>query len=290
MARGGADCPRGIPAWTAVILAGRRPGPDRFAAMHGLPTKVLIPVAGEPMLGRVARTLLDCPSVGRVVVLAQRPESLLTGPLGWMAREPQICAAVAGDGISASIMAVAGSDPAPFPLLVTTADHVLLSPEMVEAFISGAGDADAAFGVVRRDAVERSYPDTRRTWLKFADGQYSGANLFAFRNSDSMRAAAFWSKVEKHRKRAVTLLAFFGPTLFLRILTRAIGLAGAAGIAGRRLDLRLRAVVLEHPEAAIDVDKPEDLRLAERILSRRQHAPACPEAAAAAPEAANGAF
>ena len=256
--------------WTAVILAGRRPGPDDFAALHGLSTKVLIPVAGEPMLGRVARTLLACPSVGRVVVLAQQPESLLAGPLEWMAVEPRITAAAAGAGISASIMRIAGSEAAPYPVLVTTADHVLLQPEMVEAFIAGVKEADAAFGVVRREVVEREYPQTRRTWFKFADGQYSGANLFALLNANSMRATAFWSRVEKHRKRAVRLLAFLGPMLLLRVLTRTIDLPDAAAMAGGKLDLRLRSVVLDYPEAAIDVDKPEDLRLAEKILSERQ--------------------
>ena len=264
------DFPGRPPSWTAIILAGHRPGPDRFAAMHGLETKVLIPVAGEPMLGRVARTLLDCPSVGRVVVLAQRPKSLLAGRLRWMAAEPRVTAAVAGDGISASILSVAGSEAAPYPVLVTTADHVLLRPETVEAFIAGVRDADVAFGAVQRTVVERAYPQSRRTWFKFSDAQYSGANLFALLNANSMRATAFWSRVEQHRKRVLTLLACFGPGLFLRVLTRTISLPGAATVAGRRLDLRLKAVVLDEPEAAIDVDKPEDLEIVEQILSNRE--------------------
>lgn len=85
-----------------------------------------------------------------------------------------------------------------------------------------------------------------------------------------MRATAFWARVEQHRKRAIALLAFLGPALFLRILTRTVALPRAAAIAGGRLDLRLKAVLLEHPEAAIDVDKPDDLRLVEQILSERR--------------------
>jgi GTP:adenosylcobinamide-phosphate guanylyltransferase len=275
MSRSDPDIRGRAQSWTAIILAGQRPGPDRFAAMHGLTTKVLIPVAGEPMLGRVARTLLACPSVGRVVVLAQRPRSLMAGRLRWMIAEQRLTAAIAGDGISTSIMDLAGSEAAPYPVLVTTADHVLLRPETVEAFISEVGGADAAFGAVQRTVVEGAYPGSPRTWYKFSDGQFSGANLFAFLNAGSMRAPAFWSRVEKHRKRVLTLLAFFGPGLFLRMLTRSISLPGAVEIAGRRLGLRLRAVVLDDPEAAIDVDKPEDLRLVEQILGHRQER-SCP--------------
>jgi GTP:adenosylcobinamide-phosphate guanylyltransferase len=255
--------------WTAILLAGQRPGEDAFPARYGVAAKALIPVGGEPMLGRVARTLLACPSVDRILVLAQRPNALLAGSLAWMGEEPRIGAAESGAGISASIGAIAGSAAAPFPLLVTTADHALLTVEMVECFLGGAGDADVAFGLVERSLVERVHPDTRRTWLRLGDGDYSGANLFALASPASREALAFWSRVEQDRKKALRLIAYFGPWLLLRALTRTISLDAALAKIGRRMEMRLRAVRLPFPEAAIDVDKPADVELAERILAAR---------------------
>ena len=43
---------------TALLLAGRRPGVDPLAATRGETLKALIPVAGTPMVARVAATLL----------------------------------------------------------------------------------------------------------------------------------------------------------------------------------------------------------------------------------------
>ena len=268
--------------WTAIVLAGRRPGEDAFAAAHGVAAKALIPAGGEPMLGRVTRTLLDCPSVARVVVLAQDAGALLAGPLGWMAEEPRIATAEAVDGISASVAAVAGTAEAPYPVLATTADHPLLTCEMIEAFIAGAEGADAAFAMVERRTVERIHPGTSRTWLKAADGHYSGANLFAFMTAASRRGIDFWARAEKDRKRPLKLLGYLGPAIFLRALTRTISLGAAAERAGRKAGIRLKAVPLPFAEAAIDVDKPADLDLAERILAERAASPA----AAAAPSAA----
>src|SRR5215213_1217952 len=108
--------------WTAIVLAGRRPGGDSFAAGEGVAAKALIRVGGEPMLGRVARTLLHSPSIGRIVVLAQEAEALLAGELAWMAAEPRISAAEALDGISVSVGRLSGTAAAPYPVLVTTAD------------------------------------------------------------------------------------------------------------------------------------------------------------------------
>ncbi len=255
--------------WTAIVLAGRRPGEDGFAASHGVAAKALIRAGGEPMLGRVARTLLASPSIGRIVVLAQEADTLLTGDLEWMAADPRIATDEAGDGISVSVSRLAGTEAAPYPVLVTTADHPLLQPRMVETFIAGAGGADVAFAMVERRTVEQAHPDTRRTWLKAADGHFSGANLFALMTPQSKRGSDFWARAEKDRKRTLKLLSFLGLGIFLRAVTRTISLEGAAERVGRKAGFRLKAVLLPFAEAAIDVDKPSDLELAERILAKR---------------------
>jgi len=253
--------------WTAIVLAGNRPGENGFAESHGVPAKALIRVGGEPMLGRVLEALLAAPSIGRIVVLAQEPEALLGGELDWAAREPRIGTARAGEGISLSIAQIAGSETAPWPVLVTTADHALLRPEMIEAFIAGSADTDAAFAMVERAVVEQAYPETRRTWLKFSDGGYSGANLFALATERAREPLKFWARAERDRKKALKILWFFGPMVFLRAFTRTISMDGAVAKVGRNLRIRLRAVRLPFAEAAIDVDKPSDLELVERIVA-----------------------
>jgi GTP:adenosylcobinamide-phosphate guanylyltransferase len=260
--------------WTAIVLAGRRPGENGFAASHGVAAKALIRAGGEPMLGRVARALLDSPSIGRIVILAQEADELLAGDLEWMAREPRITTARSSDGISASVGRLAGTEAAPYPVLVTTADHALLQPAMVETFIAGTEGVDVAFAMVERKTIELAHPDTKRTWLKAANGHFSGANLFALLTPASMRGTDFWARAEKDRKRTLKLLSFLGLGIFLRAVTRTISLEAAAERAGRKAGFRLKAVLLPFAEAAIDVDKPADLELAERILAERAAFPA----------------
>ncbi|HEX2763589.1 MAG TPA: nucleotidyltransferase family protein [Allosphingosinicella sp.] len=234
-----------------------------------MPAKALIEVGGEPMLARVLHTLMACPQVGPVVVLGQDAEALLSGRLAELGGHPRVSAVEAREGISASLSEVVGTERAPYPVLVTTADHPLLRPEFVSAFLAGAEGADAAFGVVDRWTVEALHPGTKRTWIKFADGHWSGANLFAFMNPRSRAATDFWAGVEHERKRALKLVARFGPAILLRTITRTISLSEAAQAAGRRFGVDVRAVPLPFAEAAIDVDKPSDLELAERILAGR---------------------
>ena len=257
------------PEWTAIILAGQRPGENAFAQSHGVAAKALIPVCGVPMLGRVARTILDCPSVARVAILAQDPQLLAQGDLQWLASEPRISFAIAADGISTSLLACAGGPVAPWPVLVVTADHVLLEPFMVEQFIDQVGNADAAFAVVDRRVVEARYPQTKRTWMRFSDGDFTGANLFALRGPASRAALSIWSEVERDRKKAMRLMMYFGPLLALRAFTRTISLDRALAKVAAKVGLDVAAVRLPFADAAVDVDKPQDLELASEVLRKR---------------------
>jgi len=239
-----------------------------FALANGVPLKALIAVDGEPMISRVVRAVLAAPSVGRVVVLAQDPARLIAAGTEWMATDGRVTMLPARSGISASVAAVAGSAEAPYPLVVTTADHALLRPEMVEGFLAAAGGADVAAAVVERRVVERGHPGTKRTWLSFRGGKYSGANLFALATPASARALEIWSHVERDRKRTWKLLSFFGPLILIGATTRTLSLKQAARIVSRRFGLRLRVVPLPWAEAAIDVDKQADLDLVRRIVDQ----------------------
>ena len=51
--------------WTAILLAGQRPGPDALARAFGTHYKALIEVGAMPMVTRVAQTLLASPLIAR---------------------------------------------------------------------------------------------------------------------------------------------------------------------------------------------------------------------------------
>jgi hypothetical protein len=78
-------------------------------------------------------------------------------------------------------------------------------------------------------------------------------------------AVALWRAVEQDRKKGWKLLAALGLPGLMGIL-RIWTLDKVVTAIGRRLGLNARAVVMADPIAAVDVDKPADLALAEAIL------------------------
>jgi hypothetical protein len=171
----------------------------------------------------------------------------------------------AAAGPSASVQA--GLEALGTPLLVTTADHALLRPEWVAAFLERVPPgADVAAALARSEVVTAAAPDTRRTFLRFADGAFSGCNLFYFATPGSARVAGLWREVEAQRKHPLKLIGRLGPWTAARYAMGVLPLRAALDRLGALAGVRAEAVELAFGQAAIDVDKPADLDLVRRIL------------------------
>jgi GTP:adenosylcobinamide-phosphate guanylyltransferase len=251
--------------WTAIVLAGSRPGEDAFAQAHGTDLKALIPVGGEPMVRRPVMALLASGRIGSVRVLAQQPERIEAV----LPADPRLTVDLSGPTIAATLEGICNDPAVQWPVLVTTADHALLDAAMIDNFCERAASADIAIAVVERRALRHRLPATRRTWLHFKGGAYSGANLFLLKSPRVASAIALWRSVEQDRKKGWRLMWALGPALFLGAALRLLTLDQALQRIGRKLRLDVRAVEMADPLAAVDVDKSGDLRLVEILLADR---------------------
>jgi GTP:adenosylcobinamide-phosphate guanylyltransferase len=235
-----------------------------LADHFGQSWKALVPLAGEPMLTRVVRTLRSSPLIDNILVLGQDIGALQSAvDAGGGATMVQ-----SADGISLSIKSQVEAMGFASPILVTTADHPLLTTGMIDEFLQNAS-GDVAVAMVERQVMLAQFPDAKRTWLRFSDGAWSGANLFALMTPRSMAALDLWAEAEQDRKKAWKLFPHFGFWLAFRAITRTIGLHAALEKAGKRLGLDAKLVPMSDPVAAIDVDKVSDHILAEQILKQR---------------------
>ena len=261
--------------FTALVLAAGRGTDDPVAASQNLGHKCLVRVGGEPMLLRVLRALSASQRVGRIAISIEHPGALEAVPglaplLDWRSVAMLPSAATP----SLSVARAAETLENPWPLLVTTADHPLLTPAMIDHFCAEAAlaGADLAVALAAASLVLARHPDTRRTFLRFRGERYTGCNMFALMTPKAARAADFWQGLEAHRKRPWRILKAFGAAAMLRFIAGGMTLEAAMRAASRRLGLKAVAVEMPFPDAAIDVDKPDDLRLAEAVLRTREEA------------------
>lgn len=256
----------------AVVLAGSRPSGDPVARHAGVSHKALVPVGGRPMVARVVDALNRCTRVGRIAVVIEDPAVLRTVP-GIDALIDQgavigVESAVTPSLSAAKAVTALGDD---YPILLTTADHAMLTTDMVDLFLdlSAATDADVIAALAAKETITAAYPGTVRTYLRFRDGRYSGCNLFFLATPASRNALTFWRRVEENRKSPWRIAGAIGLGSVLFYVLGALTLNGALARLSRAMEATGAAVIMPVAEAAIDVDKPADLDLVEGIVGKR---------------------
>jgi CTP:molybdopterin cytidylyltransferase MocA len=253
-----------------LVLAGRRSAAlDPLAATLGVSHKALVPVAGEAMVGRVLRTAAgafpDSPlfvSVEDFAVIAREPT------VARLHAEGRLTPVEAEHHIVDSV--VEASRTTGFPLVVTTADNVLMSAEGLRS-IAEAGAAGGVDGIVmmaEKADILAAHPEGQRRFYRFRGGAYSNCNLFwiggahAFDAIESFRYGGQFAKRKKDAVRALGLMS---------LLLYASGLVSLEGMFrhfSRRFGVRLEPLVARDGRLAIDVDNERTHRVAEEILAR----------------------
>ncbi len=260
--------------FTAIVLAADRTPNDPVALAAQVPCKALAPVGGQPMVFRVLDALAATDQVEACI---------LCGPAAAIvAREPLLQERLASPALSwlppratpsTSVVAALSAVPRGTPVLVTTADHALLQPKMVEYFCRQAlaAGCDVVAALASYQQIMAKYPGMRRTRTRLRNGDFCGCNLFAFLTPASHSAANFWRRVENERKRPVKMLRELGWLVVLRYLLGRLSLEAALQHISRRMELRAGVVIMPFPEAAVDVDSPGDWNIARGIASRSEH-------------------
>lgn len=256
---------------TAILLAGRRDGvTDPLAQSAGVTHKCLVPVAGQPMLLHVIEALVANRRIGQVRVVIEDP-SLLAGlpPLRGLLHSGRVIGVAAQPNLVDSVLA--GAEGAAFPLLITTADNVMLTPEAVDEMLDGcaAQGADAAVAFTRRASVLAAHRQGQRKFYNFADDSYSNCNTYWLRDRAALKAAETFRSGGQFVKHPARIVGAFGLLNLIRFRFGIGTLDQAFARFSRRFRLTISPVILTDGAVAIDVDNARSHGVAEEMLAGR---------------------
>jgi CTP:molybdopterin cytidylyltransferase MocA len=254
-----------LSAIDALILAGSRGPHDPIAALGKVAHKALTPIAGRPMLAYVLDAVRGVPEVDRIFICIDAETDLRAIANGTAFNRIQ-----PADSPAASVVAALRAIDGDRPVLITTADHPLLTAEIIGHFLKHAPvDADLSVGLAEAVTVSRAFPEGKRTFYRLAGRGYSGCNLFLARKPGAARVADYWRRVEGHRKQPLRLVREIGFGALIRYALGLLNLDAALRHVSKLTGARISPVILPFAEAATDVDKPSDHALVEGILKRR---------------------
>ncbi|MEW6286793.1 MAG: nucleotidyltransferase family protein [Chloroflexota bacterium] len=254
----------------ALVLAGGIPQPDDplYAYSNG-DSKALIDVAGKPMVQWVLDALGDARHVDNVIVIGLSPKSGVTckKPLHFLSNQGRMLA-----NIVAGVNKALELNKKNKYVLVASSDIPALKPEMVDWLVETAMQTkdDLYYGVCTREVMEARFPGSKRTYTRLKDVELCGADI----NITHVRMATehldMWEALIGNRKSPLRQASIIGFGTLFKLLTRQLTLEEAVRRVCERIGIKGRAIVWEHAEACMDVDKPHQLEILREDLAAQQ--------------------
>lgn len=236
----------------AVVLAGGDRD-DRLARTVGAASKALVPLRDVPMGAYVATALRVSGIVDDVVWV---------GPTDGRVRRLVDAALPAGnrlvDSLTLGLGAAMGRDPSA-RYLVVTADIPWWDAAGVRAFVRDAPVADLVYPVVAEATSRARFPDQRRTFVRLADGHFTGGNAVLLTPRAVPALLPFVDLAYEARKRPFALARRVGWGTLVALATGRARLDGIEARVRALLGIDARVFVSGDAAIAADVDHPEHL-------------------------------
>ncbi len=256
---------------TALVLAGRREGAvDPLAREHGVSDKCLVPLAGKALILHVLAALERAPLIAKIIVSVNEPSALRAiAKIAALENQGKLQLVAAHSNLADSVIAAARN--ARFPMLVTTADNVLLTPDAIAtmALQARVAHADAAVAFARKNDILNAHPYGQRRFYTFADDGYSNCNCYWIANTDALRAVEVFRSGGRFAKHPLRIVSAFGLLNLIRFRLGIGTLADAFARVSHRFGITIRPIIVTDGALAIDVDNERTYQIAARIIRRR---------------------
>jgi len=259
---------------TALVMAASRKGAqDSVAQLQNLSHKCLVTIDGEVMLERVVRAMIETAKFARIYVSIEEEALLRSVPqLARWLDEGQMLFVPSSGNIADSVLSAVKVLDDPLPLVITTGDNALHTPEIVADFVDAfnASTADVAVAFTEREVVLREFPEPGLAFHELSDGGWSACNLYGLRNQRALNAVKVFEGGGQFGKRHMRILKAFGVLSFILYKLKAASLHSMMRRIGKGFGVSVESVVLDYPFGPIDVDNPASFKLTEEALIKRR--------------------
>nr|WP_275950714.1 nucleotidyltransferase family protein [Croceibacterium selenioxidans] len=254
------------------MAASRRGVDDPVAKLQQKSHKCLVEIGGQVMLERVLEALIDSRCFDRVHVSVDRPDILTATPKmsAWV-DEGRVVYVQSHGNLADSVLRAVETIGNALPLVITTGDNALHTPEIVRDFVRDfhASEADAIVGLTREEVVLREYSNSGLAFHRLRDGGFSSCNLYGLKTEKALNLAKVFESGGQFGKRHIRILKAFGLWPFIVYKLKLADVSGLLNVIGRRLRSDIEISWLDYPWGPIDVDHKHSFDLAEATLLGR---------------------
>lgn len=254
----------------AIVIAGGIPQPeDPLYTYSNGNAKALIDIAGKPMVQWVIDALGEARQVDNIIVVGLSAKSGVTSrkPIHFVPNQGRMLSNIVA-GVHQSLELNRKGK----YVLIVSSDIPALKGHMVDWLVDTAMQTkdDLYYGVCPREVMEKRFPDSKRTYTKLKDMEICGSDI----NVSHVRMATehldMWEQLIGSRKSPLRQAGIIGFGTLFSLLTGRLTMQDAVSRVGERIGIKGRAIVWDHAEPCMDVDKPHQLELLRADLSMSQ--------------------
>jgi len=254
----------------AIVTAGGIPRPEDplYNYSHG-DSKALIDVAGKPMIQWVLDALGNSKRVDNVIIIGLSPKSgvISKKPLHYVSNQGRMLA-----NIVAGINKALEINKKNKYVLVVSSDIPTLKPAMVDWLVDTCMETkdDLYYGVCPKEVMEARFPGSKRTYTHLKGMDVCGADINVTHVRMATEHLDMWESLIGSRKSPLKQASIIGLDTFFQVFTRSITLEDLVAKVCSRIGIKGRAIVWQHAEPCMDMDKPSQLELLREDLARQQ--------------------
>ena len=263
------------PPLRAVVLTGTRKNQNALLEGTGLHNKVLLPVGGQPMVLSVLKNIAATKYQPEIFVSTDDDD------IKALQNEVPFQTLPSENKAIRSFLKSLERLPADTEwALFVSGDHPLLTSEMIEYFVDEAKrrNLSIAAAVVNGTLVKKHYPDSKRTYFSAKDGLFSGGNMYLVHKPSFLGNTALFEAMDENRKRPWKTVLMLDIVSIIQIALRRLDMNEIAKRASRFVGCSCGFIIMPFAECCMDVDKPSDRDIANRILAKRRQSAASTQA------------
>lgn len=143
-------------------------------------------------------------------------------------------------------------------------DVPFLKPQMIRDFVESIGEPELDLypSFVRKEVMEKRFPESRRTYGKLTDGHFCLGDITCLDLSMVDERLPQVRILRKNRKKFVTTLLKFAPLTAVRFVFRRMSIKHLENGTNKVFKIKCKFIEVQHAELAMDIDKPAQLDLA----------------------------
>jgi hypothetical protein len=230
--------------------------------------KALLPIADKPIIQWIVDAFSGVPGIEYLVIVGLPPQTPIkfNHKIHFLPDKGDLI-----QNTRSGLDELRRIDPKAEFAIMCAGDIPAITSKMISWMMMQAPalNADVVYTIIERSTMEKTFPESKRTYLHLKDKEVCGGDIISIRLDPRIQEHPIWEKLVGSRKNPLKQASMLGFDTLFRVATRSITIQGLEQKVSGRLGINCRTLLTPYAEMGMDADKLFQFRIVEKFLTER---------------------